>query len=67
MRGELKRFVNEPDPQHHVEASSEYVCYLLRCEQDRQGLRQLVMDGAASGRGRVVDASFFDALRAKIR
>lgn len=64
---ELKRFVDDQVTTRGFGTSSEYVRDLLRREQDRQHLRQLVLDGIASGRGRMADASYFESLREKIR
>ena len=63
---ELKQFVDEQVANRGFGTSSEYVRDLLRREQDRQQLRQLVLDGIASGRGRVADAGYFASLREKI-
>jgi len=62
----LKHFVDEQVATRGFGTSSEYVRELLRREQDRQHLRQLVLDGMASGRGQVADAAYFQSLREKI-
>lgn len=64
---ELKQFIDDQVATRGYGTSSEYVRDLLRREQDRQHLRQLVLDGIASGAGRVVDAGYFESLRAKVR
>jgi len=64
---ELKQFVDDQVATRGYGSSSEYVRDLLRREQDRQHLRQLVLDGFASGRGRVADAGYFESLREKTR
>lgn len=63
---ELKRFVDDQVSSRGFGTSSEYVRELLRREQDRQQLRQLVLDGIASGRGGVADAKYFQSLRDRI-
>ncbi|HEX6140969.1 MAG TPA: hypothetical protein VF013_11000 [Candidatus Limnocylindria bacterium] len=40
---------------------------LILREQDREKLRVLLLEGMASGPGRVADAAYFDELRAGIR
>jgi antitoxin ParD1/3/4 len=45
----------------------EYLRDLLRRERDRVALRALLLDGAASGPGDVVDDRAFAALRDAIR
>ncbi|MEI9892134.1 MAG: hypothetical protein WDN45_18240 [Caulobacteraceae bacterium] len=47
--------------------SSEYVRELIRKDQDRQNLRGLLLDGAASPSTAPVDEGYFDDLRARIR
>jgi antitoxin ParD1/3/4 len=64
---ELKKFVDEQVARRGFGTSSEYVHDLLRREQDRQQLRQLILDGIASGRGCVAEAGYFESLRANIR
>ena len=64
---ELKQFVDEQVATRGFRTSSEYMRDLLRREQDRQHLRQLVLDGIASGRERVPDARYFESLREKVR
>jgi len=64
---ELKRFVDDQVASRGYGTSSEYVRDLLRREQDRQHLRQLVLDGLASGRGRAADAAYFEELREQVR
>ena len=44
----LKSFVDEQVAGRGYGTSSEYVRALIRADQDRQRLRQLLLDGAAS-------------------
>lgn len=60
----LKSFVDEQVAGRGYGTSSEYVRELIRRDRDREHLRQLILDGARSGPGRVVDADYFDELRA---
>lgn len=64
---ELKAFVDAQVDQGGYGSTSEFVRDLIRREQDRQRLRALVLDGAASAAGVVADAAFFSSLRDGIR
>jgi antitoxin ParD1/3/4 len=44
----LKSFVDEQVAERGYGTSSEYVRELIRADQDRQRLRKLLLDGAAS-------------------
>ncbi|RMX18017.1 type II toxin-antitoxin system ParD family antitoxin [Vandammella animalimorsus] len=63
----LKSFVDEQVSQRGYGTSSEYVRELIRRDRDRQQLRGLLLDGAASSPGAPVDGAYFDTLRAKAR
>lgn len=39
---------------------------LIRREQDRQQLRNLLLDGAASTPGPLADATYFESLRERV-
>lgn len=62
----LKSFVDEQVALRGYSTSSEYVRELIRKEQDRQMLRFLLLDGAASAPGAPVSRDYFDGLRARI-
>ena len=62
----LKVFVDEQVSGRGYGTSSEYVRELIRKDQDRQRLRSLLLDGAASAPGAKADADYFDALRAHV-
>jgi antitoxin ParD1/3/4 len=47
--------------------SSEYVRDLIRKDQDRERLRGLLLEGAASPPAAPADAAYFDALRDRLR
>jgi antitoxin ParD1/3/4 len=58
----LKAFVDKQVAGGGYGTSSEYVRELIRKDQDRQALRQLLLDGAASGRTEPVDDAYFASL-----
>jgi antitoxin ParD1/3/4 len=60
-------FVEEQVAEKGYGTSSEYVRELIRRDQDRQHLRNLLLDGAQSPPARPADAAYFDALRDHIR
>lgn len=63
----LKAFVDEQVAGRGYGTSSEYVRELIRKDQDRQRLRGLLLDGAGSAAGTRADATYFDALRTRVR
>lgn len=63
---ELKDFVDEQVTRGYG-TSSEYVRELIRKDQDRLRLRELLLAGAASPSGAVADSAHFKALRARLR
>jgi antitoxin ParD1/3/4 len=63
----LKSFVDEQVASRGFGTSSEYVRELIRKEQDRQALRSLLLEGAASAPASVADEAFFDRLRERVR
>ena len=62
----LKTFVDHQVAEGGYGTSSEYVRELIRKDQDRNRLRRLLLEGAASGPGPVVDDAYFDGLRASL-
>ncbi len=62
----LKAFVDEQVAGRGYGTSSEYVRDLIRKEQDRQRLRDLLLEGPASGPGQEVDSTYFEELRARV-
>lgn len=62
---ELKDFVDGRVGASGYGSTSEYVRDLIRRDRERQRLRALLLDGAASDVGPVADADFFAALRAR--
>jgi antitoxin ParD1/3/4 len=63
----LKSFVDEQVAERRYGTSSEYVRELIRKDQDRQQLRQLLLDGAASPPSGPADGEYFDSLRERVR
>lgn len=61
----MKDFVDAQVEERGYGTSSEYIRDLIRREQDRLQLRQLVLDGAAAPRTGEADASYFGKLRAR--
>lgn len=63
----LKAFVDEQVAQRGYGTSSEYLRELIRRDQDRVQLKELLLAGAASAPGSPADASYFEGLRARVR
>lgn len=63
----LRTFVDEQVSQRGYGTSSEYVRELIRKDQDRQQLRNLLLAAATSAPTAPVDAGYFDTLRQRVR
>jgi antitoxin ParD1/3/4 len=63
----LKSFVDEQVLRRGYATSSEYVRELIRLDQDRQCLRDLLLDGATAPAKAAADDDFFDRLRDRAR
>ena len=63
----LKSFVDDQVGARGYGSSSEYVRELIRKDRDRQRLRGLLLEGAASPAAAKADADHFDRLRGRIR
>jgi antitoxin ParD1/3/4 len=63
----LKSFVDEQVAGRGYGTSSEYVRELIRRDQDRQRLRQFLLEGAASTPASPADAAYFESLRRRVR
>jgi antitoxin ParD1/3/4 len=63
----LKAFVDEQVAGRGYGTSSEYVRELIGRDQDRQRLRGLLLEGAASPAAGVADQAYFYELRARAR
>lgn len=64
---ELKEFVEAQVDKHGYVSNSEFLRELIRREQDRTQLRELVVQGMESGIGSDMDEDYFERLRARIR
>lgn len=62
----LKAFVDEQVSQRGYGTSSEYVRELIRKDQERQHLRGLLLEGAASAPAGPADATYFERLRRRV-
>lgn len=62
----LKSFVDDQVAGRGYGTSSEYVRELIRKDRDRQALRSLLLEGAASAPGHIADQTYFNALRDRI-
>lgn len=63
----LRDFVDNQVGARGYASSSEYIRELIRRDQDRQHLRQLLLEGAASGQTVTADEDYFDRLRETVR
>lgn len=63
----LKSFVDEQVAKRGYATSSEYVRELIRADQDRANLRQLLIDGATSKPTVFADERYFADLRRRAR
>ena len=63
----LKDFVDEQVAQRGYGTGSEYMRELIRKDQDRLRLRDLLLAGAGSAPGKPADEVYFAALRRKAR
>ena len=62
----LKSFVDEQVRRRGYATSSEYVRELIRRDQDRQHLRNMLLQGAESAPEEVAGPAYFDALRGRV-
>ncbi|PKO41990.1 MAG: type II toxin-antitoxin system ParD family antitoxin [Betaproteobacteria bacterium HGW-Betaproteobacteria-3] len=63
----LKSFVDEQVGQRGYGTSSEYVRELIRKDQDRLHLRDLLLKGASSRAAAPADEAYFTALRERVQ
>lgn len=63
----LKAFIDEQVSERGYGTSSEYVRELIRNDQDRLRLRELMLEGAATAPAAPADADYFGQLRARVR
>jgi antitoxin ParD1/3/4 len=64
---ELRAFVDEQVCEGGYGSTSEYVRALIRRDQERMRMRQLLLDGAASPSGPLADEAYFSMLRHHLR
>lgn len=62
----MKSFVDEQVAGRGYGTSSEYIRELIRKDQSRQDLRNLLLEGARSPVGKVADEDYFRNLRERI-
>ena len=62
-----KSFVDQQVIDRGYASSSEYIRDLIRKEQDRQRLRDLLLEGMNSPPAGVADAEYFNQLRERVR
>jgi antitoxin ParD1/3/4 len=63
----LKSFVDTQVTERGYGTSSEYVRELIRTDQDRRRMRDLLLEGAQSAPSQVADSAYFDGLRQRIK
>ena len=63
----LKTFLDDQVGARGYSSSSEYVREPIRKDRDRQRLRGLLLEGAASPPAVTADAGYFDRLRGRVR
>lgn len=63
----LKEFVDQQVREGGFSGTSDYVRELIRKQRDIKVLRQLLLDGANSGPGKVIDDAWFAELRARAK
>jgi antitoxin ParD1/3/4 len=63
----LKSFVDDQVERRGYGTSSEYVRDLIRKDQERTRLRDLLLEGAASDPAVPADRPYFDELRKRVR
>ena len=64
---ELKSYVDGQVGDGGYGSTSEYVRDLIRRDKDRQQLRRVLLDGAASSPGPLADATYFTSVRDRIQ
>ena len=63
----LKLFVDQQVSGRGYGTSSEYIRELIRRDQDREHVRSLLLEGAASPATGPVDRAYFDSLRQRAK
>jgi len=63
----LKAFIDAQVADQGLTADSDYVLALVQLEQDKQRVRDMLIEGRDSGPGQPIDAAYFERLRERIR
>ena len=63
----LKSFVEDLADARGYSSSSEYIRELIRKDQDRQRIRGLLLEGAASPPAVTANSDYFERLRERVR
>lgn len=63
----LKEFIDQQVAERGYGTASDYVRELIRKEQDRWRLRNLLLEGGASEVSRPADSAYLDSLRERVR
>ena len=63
----MRSFIDRQVSERGYGTSSEYIRDLIRRDQDRQHLRGLLLEGAASAPTAPVDTGYFECLRERVR
>lgn len=63
----LKAFIDAQVADQGLTADSDYVLALVQLEQEKQRVRDMLIEGRDSGPGQPVDAAYFERLRERIR
>lgn len=63
---DMKDFIDRQVTERGFGTSSEFLRDLIRREQDRLQLRNLILEGMASPRVGVADAAYFQKLKARV-
>jgi antitoxin ParD1/3/4 len=66
LPAELRSYVEKQVDGGRYGSTSEYVRELIRRDQDRQRLRSLLIEGAASEPGPIADERYFAQLRTRV-
>lgn len=64
---ELRAFVDEQVAEHGFGSTSEYMRDLIRKQRDIEKLRALLLEGANSGPGKIIDDAWFAQMRARAK
>lgn len=64
---ELRAFVDQQVAAHGFGSTSEYIRDLIRKQRDIEKLRAMLLEGANSGPGKVIDDPWFAELRSRAK